>query len=139
MVWFIVAYFRLLLEKDPFRDSCEVLLNTLEFAHTIVTALEERKGEDILLLDINEISIIADYFVICSGTSPRMLDALLDSVVKDVKAKYKMLPRSEGSAQSGWVLVDYGSIVVHLFSPNRREYYKLEDLWREGRVVLHLQ
>jgi len=78
-------------------------LNTLEFAHTIVTALEERKGEDILLLDINEISIIADYFVICSGTSPRMLDALLDSVVKDVKATYKMLPRSEGSAQSGWI------------------------------------
>jgi ribosome-associated protein len=127
------------LEKDPFRDNCEVLLNTLEFAHTIVTALEERKGEDILLLDINEISIIADYFVICSGTSPRMLDALLDSVVKDIKATYKMLPRSEGSAQSGWVLVDYGSIVVHLFSLNRREYYNLEDLWREGRVVLHLQ
>jgi ribosome-associated protein len=116
-----------------------VLLNTLEIAHTIVTALEERKGEDILLLDINEISIIADYFVICSGTSPRMLDALLDSVVKDVKVTYKMLPRSEGSAQSGWVLVDYGSIVVHLFSPNRRDYYNLEDLWREGRVVLHLQ
>ena len=114
-------------------------MNTLEFAHTIVTALEERKGEDILLLDINEISIIADYFVICSGTSPRMLDALLDSVVKDIKATYKMLPRSEGNAQSGWVLVDYGSIVVHLFSPNRREYYNIEDLWREGRVVLHLQ
>ncbi|MBE9524285.1 MAG: ribosome silencing factor [Chloroflexi bacterium] len=105
----------------------------------MVTALEERKGENILLLDINETSIIADYFVICSGTSPRMLDALLDSVVKDVKAAYKMPPRSEGSSQSGWVLVDYGSVVVHLFSPDRRDYYNLEDLWREGKVVLHLQ
>ncbi len=114
-------------------------MNTLEIAHTIVTALEECKGEDILLLDINEISIIADYFVICSGTSPRMLDALLDSVVKDVKVTYKMLPRSEGISQSGWVLVDYGSIVVHLFLPNRRDYYNLEDLWRESKVVLHLQ
>ena len=114
-------------------------MNTLEIAHTIVTALEERKGENILLLDINETTIIADYFVICSGTSPRMLDALIDSVIKDVKTKFKMRPRSEGKSQSGWVLADYGGVVVHLFSPDRREYYNLEDLWREGKVVLHLQ
>ncbi|MBG7610259.1 MAG: RsfS/YbeB/iojap family protein, partial [Anaerolineae bacterium] len=67
-------------------------MNTLDIAHTIMTALEERKGENILLLDINETSILADYFVICSGTSPRMLDALLDSVVKDVKNMYKIRP-----------------------------------------------
>jgi len=114
-------------------------LNSLEIARTIVNALEERKGEDILLLDINEISVIADYFVISSGTSPRMLDALLDSVVKDVKTTYKIRPRSEGSSHSGWILADYGSVVVHLFSPDRREYYNLEDLWHEGKVVLHLQ
>ena len=114
-------------------------MNTLEIAHTIVTALEERKGENILLLDINETSIIADYFVICSGTSPRMLDALIDSVIKDVKTKFNIRPRSEGNSQSGWVLADYGGVVVHLFSPDRREYYNLEDLWREGKVVLHLQ
>ena len=124
---------------DPILESREVLLNTLEIAHTIVTALEERKGENILLLDIYETSIIADYFVICSGTSPRMLDALLESVVKDVKAKFRMRPRAEGSSQSGWILADYGSVVVHIFSPNRREYYNLEDLWREGKVILHLQ
>lgn len=114
-------------------------MNTLEIARTIVNALEERKGENILLLDIDEISVIADYFVICSGTSPRMLDALLDAVVKDVKAAYKIHPRSEGGSQSGWVLADYGGVVVHLFSPDRREYYNLEELWREGKVVLHLQ
>lgn len=108
-------------------------------ARTIVNALEERKGEDILLLDIDETSLVADYFVICSGTSPRMLDALLESVVKDVKDAYKIRPRSEGSSYSGWILADYGIVVVHIFSPDRREYYNLEDMWHEGKVVLHLQ
>lgn len=114
-------------------------LSTLEIAHTIVDVLEEKKGEDIILLDIHEITIFADYFVICSGTSERMLRALADSALEEAKNKHDLLGRVEGSASNGWVLVDFGDIILHLFSPERREYYHLEDLWNSGKVLLHLQ
>jgi len=101
--------------------------------------LEDKKGEDILLLDISELAPLADYFVICSGTSDRMLDALVDAVQRDVKTKHKVRPRVEGSPGDGWVLADYGDVIVHLFSPDRRDFYRLEELWDQGKVVLHLQ
>ncbi len=102
-------------------------------------ALEAKKGEDILLLDIREIAIFADYFVICSGTSDRMVDALAQSAVEQVHKEYDIKGRVEGSPGEGWVLVDFGDVILHLFSPERRGYYRLEDLWGKGRVVLHLQ
>ena len=111
----------------------------MELARTIVDALEERKGEDILLLDISELAPLADYFVICSGTSDRMIDALADSAFDAVRKKYRLRPRIEGESRDGWMLADYGDVIVHLFSPDRREYYRLEELWSEGKVVLHLQ
>jgi len=114
-------------------------LDTLEFAHQIVNALEEKKGEDIVLLDIHDVSLIADYFVICSGTSPRMIDALSEAVVKEIKEKHGTRPRIEGSSHGGWILADYGDVILHLFSPDRRDYYALEDLWSDAKVVLHLQ
>jgi ribosome-associated protein len=104
-----------------------------------VDVLEEKKGEDIVLLDISETSDFADYFVICSGTSDRMLQALADAVVARVRETYHVKPRIEGLPQEGWVLADYGNLIVHLFSPNRREYYRLEELWGKGKVLLHLQ
>lgn len=114
-------------------------LDSLELTHTIVNALEEKKGEDILVLDIREISLLADYFVLCSGTSPRMLEALAEASREAVKEKYTLHPRVEGDSQDGWILADYGEVVLHIFSPDRRDYYRLEDLWSEARVVLRLQ
>ncbi|MBT3391440.1 MAG: ribosome silencing factor [Chloroflexi bacterium] len=114
-------------------------MDTLELAYTIVDALEEKKGENILILDIREISLLADYFVICSGTSPRMIDALSQGAVSAVKDEHQIKPRLEGSAHAGWILSDYGDVIVHLFSPDRREYYALEELWREARVVIQIQ
>jgi ribosome-associated protein len=104
-----------------------------------VDALEEKKGEDIVLLDIREIAVFADYFVICSGTSDRMLDALAESVEIHVREKYRIHPRVEGSPRNGWLLVDFGDVILHLFSPDRRNYYRLEELWSKGKVLLHLQ
>jgi ribosome-associated protein len=104
--------------------------------------LEEKKGEDILLLDIHERSSFADYFVICSGTSDRMLQALADTVMDQVRKEFKeygIRGRKEGLAEHGWVLVDFGDVILHLFSPDRREYYQLEELWSEGKVLLRLQ
>jgi ribosome-associated protein len=101
--------------------------------------LEDKKGEDIVLLDISEMSDFADYFVICSGTSDRMLQALANAVVERVRETYHVKPRIEGLPQEGWVLADYGNLIVHLFSPDRRDYYRLEELWGKGKVLLHLQ
>jgi ribosome-associated protein len=105
----------------------------------IVDTLEDKKGEDILLLDIHEISDFADYFVICSGTSDRMLKALADGVMEQVKKQYHLHGNLEGQSHDGWLLIDYGGVVLHLFSPDRRDYYRLEELWNEGKVLVHLQ
>lgn len=80
-----------------------------------------------------------DYFVICTGTSDRMLNALADAVLEDMREKHRRKGRKEGMASDGWQIVDYGSVVVHLFSPDQREYYSLEELWGEGKVLLRLQ
>ncbi len=102
-------------------------------------ALEEKKGEDILLLDIHEIAPFADFFVLCSGTSDRMIDALVQGVLESVKEKTGRQGRVEGTSRSGWVLVDFDDVVVHVFAPEVRDYYRLEELWAEGKVLLHLQ
>jgi ribosome-associated protein len=101
--------------------------------------LEDKKGENILLLDIKEQSSFADYFIICSGTSDRMLRALSDSVGERVQKTHELKARSEGLSDDGWLLLDYGDIIVHLFSPDKRDYYRLEELWSAGKVLLHLQ
>jgi ribosome-associated protein len=101
--------------------------------------LEDKKGEDVLLLDIHEISDFTDYFVICTGTSDRMLSMLAEDVLTYFKKHHQFQGRVEGQSQDGWMLVDYGDIIVHLFSPDRRDYYRLEELWGQGKVLLRLQ
>lgn len=105
----------------------------------MVDALDEKKGEDILLLDVQNVVSFTDYFVFCSGTSDRMLDALSKFVREDVKKKYSLLSQPEGSSEYGWVLLDLGDVIVHLFSPEKRDYYRLEELWSEGKVLVKLQ
>lgn len=101
--------------------------------------LEDKKGEDIVLMDIRELSDFTDYFVICSGTSDRMLNALADAVVEQIRDEYQIKGRIEGQPEDGWLLLDYIDVIVHLFSPDRRKYYRLEELWSQGKVLLHLQ
>jgi ribosome-associated protein len=91
------------------------------------------------LLDLHTLGLVSEYFVICSGLSDRNLDALIKSVVEDTQAKYKLKPKLEGRPAEGWLLADYGSVVVHIFSHDQRDYYRLEDLWSTGKVLLHVQ
>lgn len=102
-------------------------------------ALENKKGEDILLLELIDIASFTDYFVLCNGTTDRMLDALADTVVDDIRGQHKKRGRVEGQARDGWLVVDYGDVIVHLFSPDQRGYYNLEELWNEGKVLLRVQ
>jgi len=111
----------------------------LEIAKTIANSLEEKKGENITILDIEEIAIFAEYFVICSGTSNRMIQSLLDSAMDGVKKKHGIRGRTEGTSNDGWMLADFGNVILHVFSPAQRDYYRLEELWSEGKVLLHLQ
>jgi len=104
-----------------------------------VNALEEKKGEDILLLDLKDIASFTDYFVLCNGTSDRMLDALAKTVVDSMRERHKKRGRVEGEARHGWLVVDYGDVILHLFSPDQRSYYQLEELWNEGKVLLRVQ
>jgi ribosome-associated protein len=101
--------------------------------------LENKKGENIVLIDLQDIAIFANYFVICSGSTDRMIQALVDSALDEVKKEYRINARVEGQAEDGWILVDYGDIILHVFSHQRRDYYRLEDLWSEGKVLLHVQ
>jgi ribosome-associated protein len=111
----------------------------LEIAHTLVETLDEKKGEDILLLDLIGVCSFSDYFVFCSGTSERMLRALTDEVQQAVKKKYGIIARSvEGEPEAGWILMDYGDVILNLFSPETRRYYQLEELWRDGNVLLRM-
>jgi ribosome-associated protein len=114
-------------------------MDSLELARHIADIIADQKGENILLLDIQQLSILADYFVIASSASERQAKAILDDVREKVKQDTDArLLHIEGEASTGWVLMDYGDVVVHLFSEETREYYDLEGLWKEGRVVVRM-
>lgn len=101
--------------------------------------MENKKGVDIILIDLQDIAIFTDYFVICSGSTDRMVQALVDSAIDQVKKEFKINARVEGQSEDGWMLVDFGDIILHIFSPQRRDYYRLEELWSAGKVLLHVQ
>jgi len=90
-------------------------------------------------LNIREVSVLADFFVICSGSSARMVKALMNEVLDEVKKEFKQNARVEGEPLAGWMLADFGDVIVHIFSPDRREYYDLEELWAEAKTILRLQ
>jgi ribosome-associated protein len=96
-------------------------------------------GEDVLLLDIRDVSAFADYFVICHGTSDRQLQAIQEEVIARLKEMDIRPLHLEGTAASGWILLDYGSVVLHIFLPSTRQYYSLEQLWKEGKTIVRIQ
>jgi ribosome-associated protein len=115
-------------------------LEPIELARHIVHVAEEKKGEDILLLDITAQETFTDYFVFCNGTSDRQLESLREGILESVKQTFHTTPWSrEGSADEEWLLLDYSDVIVHLFSPEKRAYYDLEGLWSNGKVLLHIQ
>lgn len=106
----------------------------------MVDTILDKKGSHISLLDLREQSVFADYFLICTAENDRQLRALAQSIVDDARKSGNIVPSGrEGMAESGWVLVDFGDLIVHIFSPEKREYYKLEELWADAHVVLHMQ
>jgi ribosome-associated protein len=114
-------------------------LDSLKLARQIVDAIADNKGEDILLLDIREISILTDYFVIASTTSERQAAAIIDEIKKRAKKSLRATPLNvDGDTASQWVVLDYGGVVVHLLTQEMRDYYDLEGLWEDAAVVLRM-
>lgn len=117
----------------------EVKLESTDLAHIIVDIMDDRQAVDIALLDIRTISIISDYFVIGTGESQRQIQALKDVVIETVKMEHALKPlASEGSAESGWILLDFGDVVAHIFAEEERAYYQLEQLWEEATLVVRI-
>ncbi len=111
-----------------------------DLARLIVDLIADKKGEDIVLMDLQQVSLIADYFVIGNASSERLLNAIADSVREEVKKQSERFPlRVEGRGDCGWVLMDYGDVLVHLFSPEVRSYYDLEGLWAEAPILVKMQ
>jgi len=115
------------------------ILKPIELAHVIVDAIADRLGSDIVMLDMQTVSLLADYFILSSAESPPQFKAILDEVEKRVRAAGGRCLHSEGKPDSGWVLLDYGSVVVHVFDPELRAYYNLEELWKQARLVVRIQ
>lgn len=105
-----------------------------------MNVVEDKKAEDIVLLDLRPDAIIADFFVVCNGNSERQLKAIAESVREAVKEQFNKLPASvEGLSDSGWVLMDYGDVILHVFLEEKRNYYDLEGLWRDAQVLVSIQ
>ena len=99
----------------------------------------DKQADNIVMLDTRRICSFADYFVICSGDSDRQLEAIREEINKTLKQEGVIPHHSEGTADSGWVLIDLGEVIVHLFSPQQRDYYKLDELWSEAVPVIRIQ
>ena len=110
----------------------------LALARRIVELAEDKKAADIVLLELYPLTTLADYFVICSGGSERQIAAIADGIASELRDdKTKPIGR-EGTAASHWVLLDYGSVIVHIFTPPERDYYGLEKHWSEAKTVLRV-
>ncbi|MEE8318580.1 MAG: ribosome silencing factor [Dehalococcoidales bacterium] len=111
----------------------------MEIARKAVTAASEKQASDIVLLNVRNVCTFADYFVICSGEADRQIRAIYEEIEHALKKEGVKPHHREGTLDSGWLLLDYGDVIVHIFSAEEREYYRLDKLWDEAETVLRIQ
>jgi len=116
-----------------------LLLEPIELARQVVDIISDKKGSDIVMLDTGKVSSIADYFVIATVDSERQAKAIMEDIAVKLKSQRKVPMGVDGEAGSGWVLLDYGDVIVHIFDPGTRDFYDLEDLWSNAPVVVRIQ
>jgi ribosome-associated protein len=125
----------------PHRDAAAPASDRepIDLARRIVELAEDKKAADIVLLDLAGLTTLADAFVICSGGSERQIDAIADGIVEGLREEGVRPIGREGTPASHWVLVDFGSVIVHVFTPPERDYYGLEKYWSAAKVVVRVQ
>lgn len=106
-----------------------------EMAKIVFNALDDKKAEDIKVIEVTDITVLADYFIIANGTNSSQVSALVDSVEEALAKEGHQPKRIEGIGTTNWVLMDYGDIVIHIFSREDRLFYDLERIWRDGRTI----
>ena len=106
-----------------------------ELAKIAVKALEDKKGEDITVIDISEVSVLADYFIIAGGTNRSQIQAMADNVDECLSKNGGTLKQIEGYEAGNWVLIDFQDVIVHIFDKENRLFYDLERIWRDGKFV----
>ncbi len=114
-------------------------LASLDMARRIVELAEDKKAAEIVILDLIGLTTLADYFVICSGGSERQLDAIAEGIISSLRGEGIRPIGREGTPASHWILVDFGSVIVHIFTPPERDYYSLEKRWSEAKTILRVQ
>lgn len=116
-----------------------IFSDPFELAQGLVQAIADKKGEDVILMDLRGHAPFADYFIICTGTSDRQLDAIVEGIAEVARKRFKTHAHHiEGTAESGWILLDFGDIIIHIFAPTQRRFYNLEGLWK-APVILQVQ
>lgn len=110
-----------------------------EIARLAVEVASGKQASDIVLLDVTEVCSFADYFVICSGDTNRHLEAIWQGIISEMKKNGIISHHNEGTSDSGWMLVDFGSVIVHIFAPEERHYYQLDTLWNKAIPVVRIQ
>ncbi|NLG03309.1 MAG: ribosome silencing factor [Clostridia bacterium] len=108
-----------------------------ETVDLIVNALEDKKAEDIKVLDISQISVMADYFVIASGNNKNQIQAMTDEIEEKLHKEGVALKQIEGYQNANWVLMDYSDIIVHIFDQESRQFYDLERIWKDSKLKLN--
>jgi len=106
-----------------------------ELANTLMDLAAGKKATHVTLLDLRGVSIIADYFLICGGESGRQLKAIAEEVRDKLDAQGVSPRRVEGTPDSGWILMDFGSVILHIFDQTQRDYYQLEEVWKHARTL----
>ena len=106
-----------------------------EDVRTAVQAAEEKKAQDLVVLQVAEITSFTDYFIICSGSSTRQVQAIADAIAEQLKKRGVRPMNTEGYANAEWVLIDFGTFVAHIFTETSRRFYDLERLWRDAKKV----
>ncbi|MEE9202374.1 MAG: ribosome silencing factor [Dehalococcoidia bacterium] len=110
----------------------------IDAARLAVEAASQKQAQDILLLDLRGLASFADYFVICSGETRRQIEAIRDEIDQALKQKGLRLLHQEGQVDSGWLLLDFGDVVVHIFEPGLRQHYGLDRLWENAVPLLRM-
>ncbi len=110
-------------------------MNSREMAKLAIAGLEDKKAQDIKVIDISEVSVMADYFIIASGMNHNQVQALADNVEEELH-KQGVRPRQiEGYQSANWILMDFNDIIVHIFNEEDRLFYNLEKIWLDGKVI----
>lgn len=114
-------------------------LESLEIARKAVEAASDKLATDIVLLDTRGVCSFADYFVLCSAESERQIDAIRDEIIQRLKKEDVVPHHEEGNSDSGWLLLDYRSVIIHIFALVQRDYYQLDKLWDQAPALVRIQ